>query len=102
MEEVWQFIKDNAAAIAVAAAVLAVSISVVTGFFRGAGRVLVGIVKFLKGGKKEEDKAHEAPAPTSDPRDRREAEEFAAQDDKVRPRDGADKPTVFISYSHKD
>ncbi len=102
MEEIWQFIKDNAAAVAAAAAVVAVAIGVVTGFLRGAVWGLSSIRKILKGGKKEEDRADKVPAPTSSPPDQREAERIVVQEDKVQPRDGPDKPTVFISYSHKD
>ena len=102
MEEIWQFIDDNAAAVAAAAAVVAVAIGVVTGFLRGAVWGLSSIRKILKGGKKEEDRADKVPAPTSSPPDQREAERIVVHEDRVQPRDGADKPTVFISYSHKD
>ncbi len=71
MEEVWQFIKDNAAAVAAAAAVATVLIGAVTGFLRGAAQVLVRILKFLKGGEKEEDKADTVAAPTGSPPDLR-------------------------------
>ena len=49
MEEIWQFIKENAAALSAAAAVVAVLLTVVTGFFRTVIRAVVDIVKHVKG-----------------------------------------------------
>lgn len=48
MDVVWQFIKDNAAAISAAAAVVAVFIGVFTGVFRLLIKTVIGALKLLK------------------------------------------------------
>ncbi len=48
IEEIWQFIKDNAAAVGAAAAAVAVLIGVATGLFRAVFMAGVGLIKLFK------------------------------------------------------
>ena len=89
MDNIWQFIKDNAAAISAAAAVAVVLISVVTGVFSTLTKTLVGALRLFKGVR---EKAKE---------ERVEARRDV-QGDKPPPRDAATKPIVYISYSQRD
>ena len=57
MEEIWQFVKDNAAPLSAAAAVAMVLITVVTVFFRSLTTAGASLLKHLKG---KEKKAREA------------------------------------------
>ena len=49
MAEIWQFVKDNAAALSAAAAVAAVLIAVFSGFIRTMTKAGVGLFKHFKG-----------------------------------------------------
>ncbi len=83
--EIWQFIKDNAAAVGAAAAAVAVLIGVATGLFRAVFVASVGLIKYFKGKKK---KARQRIVESRKPR------KMGAP--------GPSEPTVFISYSHED
>ena len=70
MEVIWQFIKDNAAAVGAAAAAVAVLLTVLRGVLSAAGRGMVRIFKLLKGG--ESDRPANSEEPQAQPAEAKE------------------------------
>ena len=78
IEDTWQFIIDNAAAVGAAAAVVAVLVGLVTGLFRALTKAGVGLFMYLKRKKKKANEQSVEVDPSIEPAREPEPEESAA------------------------